>query len=80
MFSPPWIESTRTLSPGSPKDIELPEDNPEVMETICYALHHRIDMVPFQEMSGQKVLKAAQLIDKYDLSTAMRLVTDKWLC
>ncbi|KAJ4412504.1 hypothetical protein N0V85_003677 [Neurospora sp. IMI 360204] len=79
MFSPPWIENSRTLSPEAPKDIDLPEDDPWALKTICYALHHRNDMIPFDKMSGKMILHAAQAIDKYDLSTAMQLVTDRWL-
>ncbi|KAK3950010.1 hypothetical protein QBC32DRAFT_347718 [Pseudoneurospora amorphoporcata] len=79
MFSPPWIESTRTLSPESPKDIELPEDDAEAMKAICYAIHHRPEMIPFVDTSGKQILQAVRTIDKYDLSTAMQLVTDRWL-
>lgn len=79
MFSPPWIESTRTLSFESPKDIPLPEDDPEAMKTLCYAIHHRPDMIPFSGISGKQILEAVRAIDKYDMSTAMQLVTDRWL-
>lgn len=79
MFSPPWIESSRTLSHDSPQDIELPEDDSEAMKAICYAVHHRPDMIPLVDMSGKQILQAVRTIDKYDLSTAMQLVTDRWL-
>lgn len=79
MFLPPWRESSRIMSPESPQDIKLPEDDPEVMKTICYAIHHRPDMIPFDKMSGKEILHAAQAIDKYDLGAAMQLVTDRWL-
>lgn len=79
MFSPPWVESSRTLSIESPKNIDLPEDDPEAMKAICYAIHHRPDMIPFVDVNAKQILQAARTIDKYDLGTAMQLVTDKWL-
>lgn len=79
MFSPPWVESSRTLSLEAPKDVVLPEDDPEAMKAICYAIHHRPDMIPFVDVNGKQILQAARTIDKYDLGTAMQLVTDKWL-
>ncbi|KAK3492179.1 uncharacterized protein B0T23DRAFT_135832 [Neurospora hispaniola] len=79
MFSPPWVESSRTLSLESPKDVELPEDDPEAMKAICYVIHHRPDMISFVDVNAKQILQAARTIDKYDLGTAMQLVTDKWL-
>ncbi|EGO54766.1 hypothetical protein NEUTE1DRAFT_118309 [Neurospora tetrasperma FGSC 2508] len=49
------------------------------MKIICYAIHHRPDMIPFVDVNGKQILQAARTIDKYDLGTAMQLVTDKWL-
>ncbi|KAK3401520.1 hypothetical protein B0T20DRAFT_430490 [Sordaria brevicollis] len=72
MFSPPWSESSR-------QDITLPEDDIEAMKAICYAIHHRPDMIPLDDLTGKHVLQAVRVIDKYDLSTAMKLVTDRWL-
>ncbi|EAA28870.3 hypothetical protein NCU05906 [Neurospora crassa OR74A] len=79
MFSPPWVESSRTLSLEAPKDVELPEDDSEAMKAICYAIHHRPDMIPFVDVNGKQILQAARTIDKYDLGTATQLLTDKWL-
>ncbi|KAK3343148.1 hypothetical protein B0H65DRAFT_241411 [Neurospora tetraspora] len=78
MFSPPWIESSCTLSLEAPKDIDLPDDDPEAMKAICYAIHHRPDMIPFAEMDGKHILQAVRTIDKYDLFTTMQMVTDRW--
>ncbi|CCC05470.1 unnamed protein product [Sordaria macrospora k-hell] len=78
MFSPGWIESSRTFSPESPINIDLPEDDPDSMKTICYALHHRNDMIPFADMDGKHILQAVRVIDKYDMGTAMQLVTERW--
>ncbi|KAK3950021.1 hypothetical protein QBC32DRAFT_347727 [Pseudoneurospora amorphoporcata] len=62
MLSPPWIKS-QGISAENPKEINLPEDNPEGMEILCLALHFsndRINTCP----PGSLIFDAAILIDK----------------
>ncbi|KAK3343133.1 hypothetical protein B0H65DRAFT_540651 [Neurospora tetraspora] len=76
MLSPPWIES-KGISAENPKEIHLPEDDPEAMETVCLALHFlNNDVDP--ETSGLMMLHVAILIDKYDLMNAMHFVITTW--
>ncbi|KAL0467609.1 hypothetical protein QR685DRAFT_364112 [Neurospora intermedia] len=80
MLSPPWIES-QGISAKSPREIELPEEEPKAMEVVCLALHFRNNLMNphwLEEQGGQRMLDVAILIDKYDLKAPMKLNTNTW--
>ncbi|KAM7200741.1 hypothetical protein V8F33_003672 [Rhypophila sp. PSN 637] len=77
MFSPNWAEG-QGLSSVCPKEIELPEDSPKAMDTICCVLHHQNDRVP-ESMDSDDLFNIAVHADKYDLIRALKLLISLWL-
>ena len=56
--------------PGQPS-VSLPEDNPEIMKTICWQIHHCNDVMP-ERMDPSLLLTLAEHCDKYDCSGALK--------
>jgi hypothetical protein len=77
MLSPPWAESQH-LSSDCPREIPLPEDDPEAMRQICYVIHHRNNEVS-ENWSPEQVLQVAILAEKYDMNVALKYSSAHWL-
>ena len=56
--------------PGQPS-VSLPEDNPEIMKTICWQIHHCNDVMP-ERMDPSLLLTLAEHCDKYDCVGALK--------
>jgi hypothetical protein len=77
MFGPNWSEGQK-LSTQSPGEVSLPEDDADAMQIICCILHHRHDLVP-DNLTAKLVLRIAVEADKYDLRTALKYISPRWL-
>lgn len=77
MFGPDWSEG-QSLSKEAPTETPLPEDDTDAMQTICYIIHHRNDLVP-SHLSAEEVLRIAIEVDKYDLKVAFKYANVGWL-
>ena len=60
------------------KQISIPDDDAEVMTTICNVIHHHNDLVP-DVLSPKEVVKLAITADKYDCAVALKHAMAKWL-
>lgn len=77
LFSPRFSEGQPLSSSTEARNVPLPEDDPEAMTQICYAIHFyrtvpRIISMPLLE-------KMASLCDKYDLAVALAAWSELWL-
>ncbi|KAK0732203.1 hypothetical protein B0H67DRAFT_640502 [Lasiosphaeris hirsuta] len=73
MLEPPWVES-QNLSNKSPKEIAIPEDDPNAMRALCCIVHFRNDLVPnikAKDMEPPKILQLVVAADKYDMTSAL---------
>ncbi|KAH7010682.1 uncharacterized protein B0I36DRAFT_341970 [Microdochium trichocladiopsis] len=77
MFGPNWNEG-QNLSEDMPKPVELGDDDFGAMHTVCYVIHHRNDLLT-QTLDPADVLGVAIVVDKYDLSVAMKFALAPWL-
>ncbi|KXJ84704.1 hypothetical protein Micbo1qcDRAFT_181424 [Microdochium bolleyi] len=74
---PNWNEG-QNLSEDMPKPVELGDDDFGAMHTVCCVIHHRIDLLT-QTLDPADVLRVAIVVDKYDLSVAMKFALAPWL-
>ena len=74
MVSPKWSDSANKASSSEPQYIALPEDDPSPMEWICQILHFRKDVSTNKNI--QFFVNVAQLCDKYDLVSPIKLWVD----
>lgn len=77
MFSPRFREGA-SLNSDSPTQIELPDDPPSAIETICNILHFRHDLV-HADLGFDALVNIALVADKYDLSNALGPWREVWL-
>jgi hypothetical protein len=77
MFGPHWSEGQK-LSTEAPKEVPLPEDDPDAMQIICNFLHHRSKLVS-GNVTSKEVLQLAILVDKYDLKDTLTFPSLQWL-
>ena len=66
------------LSNSHPKSIDLPDDNPHVMEILCNLLHLRQTAIP-RHLSLHELHSLSILVDKYDCSGATKLGFYFWM-
>lgn len=67
-----------TRKATNPRQVQLPDDDPDVMRVICSALHRPNDP-PTEVLEAESVLKVAMHADKYDLMDALRSASGHWL-
>ena len=77
MFGPDFQEG-RELSFTRPKDVMLPDDDPEAIELICRIVHLHNDELP-ETLKPDQILSFARLVDKYELHRTVYLAADRWL-
>lgn len=78
MFSGRFAEGNG-LSSNTPKDISLPEDDPEHMLTLCNLLHSRHEQLP-KNLDSLQLLQLACLYDKYGCAKAVsEIISLRWL-
>ncbi|GAB1315512.1 hypothetical protein MFIFM68171_05722 [Madurella fahalii] len=77
MLGPHYTEGW-DLSSESPKDIFLPEDDPEALRIIFNTIHYRLNTVD-DPLDPPLVLRIAIMADKYDFIQALKLVSRDWL-
>ncbi|KAH7021581.1 uncharacterized protein B0I36DRAFT_297316 [Microdochium trichocladiopsis] len=77
MFGPNWNEG-QNLSQDRPKSVELGDDDFGAMHTVCCVIHHRNDLWT-PSLDPADVLRVAIVVDKYDLSVAMKFALAQWL-
>ena len=70
-------QSTGSASSG-PKEIALPDDDPESMIILCKVIHHQGHLVD-ATLSPESLLNLAILSDKYDFLDTVRLQFKAWL-
>ncbi|KAF1810873.1 hypothetical protein P152DRAFT_86739 [Eremomyces bilateralis CBS 781.70] len=63
---------------GTPKSIELPDDDPRAILFICRCLYHDIE-IRKTYMSGELLLDIAVTADKYQMTPVIQCVADRWL-
>jgi hypothetical protein len=79
MFKPPWMESTKLSNgPDSPAELALPKDDAQAVHHLCCIIHNRSDLVP-AEITASDILQIAIAVDKYDMFTALKYATARWL-
>lgn len=76
MFGPHFSEG-QDLSSTSPKEVELPDDDPTSMLHLCNTLHHKANFEGPQDVDG--LLALAIHCDKYDCLHAMKFASAIWL-
>ncbi|KAK4087605.1 hypothetical protein Purlil1_7936 [Purpureocillium lilacinum] len=82
MFRPEFAEGHALyLNQGSnePIEIELPEDDPLALGTLCKLVHCTVDAGRYPG-SGKKLLGVAKAADKYDLITRLAFPSNQWFC
>lgn len=77
MFGPDWREGRR-ISNELPAEVALPNDDADAMRIICCIIHHRNNLIP-PLPTTKKVLQIAIVVDKYDLTVALKFVMLEWL-
>ena len=77
MFSPRFSEGQPLSSSTEVRSVPLPEDDPEAMTQICYAIHFYAT-VP-RTISMSLLEDIASLCDKYDLTVALAAWSELWL-
>ncbi|KAK5951038.1 hypothetical protein OHC33_007791 [Knufia fluminis] len=75
MFGPRFGEG-QNITASNPKDIPLPEDDPDMMKLVCHILHFQSSVVP-GTICASDTYKLAKLVDKYFLHDAVRLALDR---
>ena len=78
MLGPNWTQGREKPTPENPMEIELPEDNAVSFKYICAVTHSRSQMIP-DDLSAQSIFDIAATADKYDLFSALELVSRLWL-
>jgi hypothetical protein len=63
----------QNLSPTSPREVPLPEDNPVHMTTVCKLLHMQTSDVP-ERLAVADLADFALLCDKYDCTNGVRAI------
>lgn len=75
IFGPNWNEG-QNLSEDRPKSVELGDDDFGAMHTI--KIHHQNDLLT-PSLDPADILRVAIVVDKYDLSVAMKFALAQWL-
>ena len=78
LLGPNFKEGQASNPTGKTKEINLPEDDPEAMRSICMVLHYlgdKLDSTPPSEL----LLSIAALADKYDCVGAIRAHAKLWV-
>ncbi|KAK3360461.1 hypothetical protein B0T25DRAFT_535692 [Lasiosphaeria hispida] len=76
MLGPSYSEGAG-LSTVNPKEIMLPEDNEDALQTIFYAIHFQSDAIGGQ-LSPDLVLQVAIAANKYDFINALKYPLQVW--
>ena len=77
LFSPRFLEGQSLSSPTEVRNVPLPEDDPDAMTQICYAIHF-YRTVP-RTLPMPLLESVASLCDKYDLAIALAAWSELWL-
>lgn len=77
LFSPRFSEGQPLSSSTEVRRVPLPEDDPEAMTQICYAIHFYATVPRTISMSLLEGI--ASLCDKYDLAVALAAWSELWL-
>lgn len=78
LLGPNFAEG-RGLSFTTPKEVNLPDDDPKSMQAICEILHFRKECVR-ADSTPAVILDLARLVDKYALHKAISSVVNSWFC
>ncbi|OLN83067.1 hypothetical protein CCHL11_09651 [Colletotrichum chlorophyti] len=79
MLGPRFAEGQRLQERGSePVKINLPDEDPEIMELVLNILHHQNSRV-CQMAAADSILEVAVVADKYDLVDALRYASQTML-
>jgi len=70
----PHYDEGRNLPSESPKDVPLPQDDPEVLEIIFNAIHYRMEAID-DPLDPAVVLRVTIIADKYDFMEAFKLAS-----
>ncbi|RMD39276.1 hypothetical protein DV735_g5852, partial [Chaetothyriales sp. CBS 134920] len=73
MLGPNFSEG-QGLSSSSPKDIALPDDDPDAMRAICAIMYHAFDHIP-RKPTMQSIYDMARLADKYACHDVLTLAS-----
>ncbi|KAK5938082.1 hypothetical protein PMZ80_009671 [Knufia obscura] len=68
----------QNLSSDKPKEIPLPEDDPETIRWICQVAHLKNGGLP-SRLDKEQMCMMVEAIDKYDLRETMAPVMNEWL-
>ncbi|KIX07347.1 uncharacterized protein Z518_02000 [Rhinocladiella mackenziei CBS 650.93] len=71
LFGPNFCEG-QDLNTSSPKEIPLPDDDPDAMTAICATMYHAFDQIPRSPATGF-VLSIVRHADKYDCYDVLTL-------
>jgi BTB/POZ domain len=77
MLGPHFSEGQR-LNNDNPKEIPMPEDNPEALKVICAVIHHCYN-AQCENLSPRDILQVAIAADKYFCTTALQNASGHWL-
>ena len=80
LVNPCFKEGTELATSPVPIEIPLPEDDPQSMATLCKVLHYRNeDISSAPGMPASKILRIAEVSDKFDCNAAMKFAARVWL-
>lgn len=77
LLSPRFSEGTTLRTEGT-VEVALPDDDVQVLQLVCNALHFRHEEVDFTRPLAQ-LMEVATVADKYDLGFALRPLAEVWI-
>ncbi|KAH7009109.1 uncharacterized protein B0I36DRAFT_342942 [Microdochium trichocladiopsis] len=76
--APLKVQSRCLRTASKPKPVDLSDDDFGAMHTVCCVIHHRNDLLT-PTLDPADLLRVAIVVDKYDLSVAMKFALAQWL-
>ena len=78
MLYGPFVEGQAQQHEGSKWVTRLPDDRPEGLRILCFAVHGKFDALP-GEMTQDELLDLTVLAEKYDMIRSLRPFWKNWL-
>jgi hypothetical protein len=78
MLYGPFVEGQAQQQEGSEWATRLPDDRPEGLRILCFAVHGRFDALP-SEMSQDELIDLTVLAEKYDMIGSLKPFWKDWV-
>lgn len=79
LFLGGFAESIPSMSMSTTREVPLPDDHPKEMRILLNIAHHRNDVVKNSIQNGDDILSLAKMVDKYDMTSAVKFSSFTWL-